>query len=285
MAYPATTGLSSIDYRITDAHLDPPDIEPHSAERLLRLPDSYWFYVYDGTEPSVAPLPALSSNTITFGSLNNPCKHTPAAIDLWSRVLHAVPNSRLMLMCYDRAGRSDHITRQFAQRHIPANRLIFVSQRPRRAYLELYNQIDIALDPLPYGSHTTGLDALYMGVPLLTLPGATTVGRAGVSLLKTINLDSLIADSAHHYVQLAQRLAGDLPALSRMRATLRDRMRASPLSDARRYTRAVEQLYRDAWHEYCATSHTPAPIYAHPSISPNPQRHRMIPQVFPRQRT
>jgi len=142
----------------------------------------------------------------------------------------------------------------FAGQGVERERVSFVAPQPRRQYLALYQRIDIALDPFPYNGHTTSLDALWMGVPVVSLVGATAVGRAGLSILTNAGLPELAAADQDSYVQTAVELAGDLPRLAELRATLRTRLQASPLTDAAQFTRSVAAAYRDAWRGWCAAT-------------------------------
>jgi len=251
--YPATTGLRAIDFRITDAHLDPVgETERFNSEKLLRLDASFWCHWGDDSDPRVGTLPAIESGVVTFGSLNNPCKVSPAAMDLWAKVLSAVPGSRLMLLTLEPIGESNYFTQQFSARGIDASRLRLITPVPRQDYLELYNQIDIGLDPLPYNGHMTSCDSFWMGVPVVTIRGETSVGRGGISLLRNLDLPELIAETPDEFVSIAGNLARELPRLSQLRGSLRERMRSSPLCDAKAFTRNMERLYRDAWRKWCA---------------------------------
>lgn len=250
--YPGTTGLRAIDYRLTDPYLDPPGLLDASyAEESYRLPHCFWCYDPLTEEPVVAPLPATSHGFVTFGCLNTFCKVNAAVLDLWARILRALPDARLQLLA--EVGSQRQRTLDFlAQQGIAKGRLAFVSPRPRPEYLALYQQIDIGLDTFPYNGHTTSLDSLWMGVPVVSLVGQTAVGRGGLSLLSNLGLAELATPDAEQYVSLALELAGDLPRLTQLRASLRERMRQSPLMDARLFARDIENAYRDMWKRWCA---------------------------------
>jgi predicted O-linked N-acetylglucosamine transferase (SPINDLY family) len=252
LGYPGTTGLSTMDYRLTDPYLDPPGrFDAFYAEESVRLPDTFWCYdpLCDG--PPVNELPALESGALTFGCLNAFSKINEGCLALWARVLHEVPGSRLMLLA-PRGPARDRVLARLRQEGIDADRVRFVDKRSRAEYLKLYHQIDVCLDPLPYNGHTTSLDAFWMGVPTLTLPGGTAVGRAGWSQLCNLDLKDLAAETPEQFVDLAARVAGDLPRLQELRRTLRERMSASPLMDAGRFARNVESAYRAMWRRWCA---------------------------------
>jgi protein O-GlcNAc transferase len=245
IGYPATTGLKQIDYRITDRRLDPlGETDAFNSERLIRLPRSFWCYVPDDAAPPVSELPSMRTKFITFGSLNNPCKMSDAVIDLWSEVLRAVPNSRIMLFVIERENVGERFRNFFAKHDIDPSRLDFVSRQSRLDYLNQYSQIDIALDPFPYNGHMTSCDALWMGVPIVSLRGHTSVGRGGESLLASLNLLEFLAHSPKDYVEIATALANDPVRLANLRRSMRDRMLASAICDASGFTRDVEAAYR-----------------------------------------
>jgi predicted O-linked N-acetylglucosamine transferase (SPINDLY family) len=197
-----------------------------------------------GDAPRVNPLPALRAGYVTFGCLNNFCKVNQPLLDLWAAVLAAVPSSRLLLLAPPGSPR-DWVRKTLG------NRVDFVSRRPRRQYLEYYDRIDLGLDTLPYNGHTTSLDSLWMGVPVVTLVGKTLVGRAGLSQLTNLGLSELSARTPEEFVKLAADWAGDLPRLAELRGTLRDRMAASPLMDAKLFARDIETAYRSMWQTWC----------------------------------
>lgn len=246
IGYPDTTGLATMDYKITDALHDPPGMtERYYTEKLVRLPECCWCYRPDDDAPAVNELPALASGHITFGVLNQLVKATPLVMKLWARVLEAVPGSRLMALVKGGAEQDPAVRRHFADGGIPLSRLVLVGRRPRRQYLELYHQVDVALDTFPFNGHTTTLEALWMGLPTVTLAGVTHCQRAGLSVLSAVGLaEGLVATTPEQYVELAVRLASDLPKLAEMRSGLRERMRRSPLCDGPRVARALEGAYR-----------------------------------------
>jgi protein O-GlcNAc transferase len=253
LAYVSTTGMEAMDYRFTDPYLDPPDTAvPHYAEESVYLPETYWCYRPGVDTPPVNDLPALRSGQVTFGSLNNFCKLSPAALETWSRLLDAVPESRLLLHAHAGSHR-DRVRALLAARGIRPERLLFVGLLPAEEYFRVYHRIDVALDPFPYGGGTTTCDALWMGVPVVSLAGPLAVGRGGVSILSNVGLPDLVAHDAEQYVRLGVELVRDLPRLAGLRATLRQRMQQSPLMDASRFARHVEAAYRAMWHRWCAT--------------------------------
>jgi protein O-GlcNAc transferase len=251
LAYPGTTGLATMDYRITDRHLDPPDLpaQPY-AEPSLVLPDTFWCYRAGDDAPSVTELPALTQGYVTFGCLNSFWKLNDATLRLWARVLTALPESRLLLLAPDGAARA-RVLATLASAGVDAGRVRFAARRPRREYLELYRELDVCLDALPYNGHTTSLDAFFMGVPVVTLVGDTVVGRAGLCQALNLGLPQLVAETPDAFVDAATGLASDFDALASLRAGLRDRMQRSPLMDAPRFAANLEAKFREAWRHWC----------------------------------
>jgi predicted O-linked N-acetylglucosamine transferase (SPINDLY family) len=253
LAYQGTTGLSAMDYRLTDAYIDPPGLyDGCYSEESVRLPDAFWCYDPLAGEPAVGALPALDKSHVTFGCLNNFCKVNDSVLRLWARVLRAVDRSRLMLLAAEGSPRR-HTLDLLEQEGVPPDRVTFVGRVPRPRYMELYHGIDIGLDTFPYTGQTTSLDAFWLGVPVITLVGQTPAARAGLSLLNNLGLPELIAETPEQYVRIAVELAQDLSRLSELRATLRNRLRNSPLMDAPRFARNVEAAYRNMWQRWCAT--------------------------------
>jgi predicted O-linked N-acetylglucosamine transferase (SPINDLY family) len=244
LGYLATTGLPTMDYRLTDARADPPGrTEAVHTETLWRLPDSLWCYEPYRFAPEVAPLPALRNGHVTFASLNNPAKVSATILGLWARILQAVPEARLLLIRSALDGRTTELERSFAGRGVDPRRVDFLAWRSTADYLALYNGVDVALDTWPCAGGTTTCDALWMGVPPVTLAGERSFSRSGASMLTTVGLPELVAETADGYVANATTLAQDLPRLATLRRTLRERVRASPLVDAARFAAAVEQAY------------------------------------------
>jgi predicted O-linked N-acetylglucosamine transferase (SPINDLY family) len=250
LAYPGTTGLDTIDYRLTDPRLDPVGFGGHYSEPSAWLPDAFWIYDPLGCEPPVNALPALSRGYVTFGCLNNPCKVTEETLALWGKVLRAVGDARIELLAPP--GRAQRrVLERLAGHGVEAGRVAFVSYRPRPEYLCAYHDIDIGLDSLPYNGHTTSLDAFWMGVPVVSRVGTTCAGRAGLSQLFQLGLLELAAGTDSGFVDAAVLLARDLPRLAALRGNLRSRLKESPLMDAGRFARNLEAFYRRAWQDYC----------------------------------
>jgi predicted O-linked N-acetylglucosamine transferase (SPINDLY family) len=250
LAYCSTTGLSAMDYRLTDPFLDPPGRPTHYAEESVCLPESYWCYQPSTERPPVARLPALVNGQVTFGCLNSYFKVTLPTLTVWRELLLAVPGSRLLLHA-DPGTHRDRAAKFFAEKDVDLSRIVFVDFCPPAQYFELYHRIDIGLDPFPYAGGTTTCDALWMGVPVVSLAGRTAVGRGGLSILSNVGLSELVVQTPEEYVRIASNLAADLPRLTALRVGLRDRMLRSPLADAPRFARHVEGAFREIWQRWC----------------------------------
>ncbi|HYQ44678.1 MAG TPA: tetratricopeptide repeat protein [Polyangiaceae bacterium] len=251
LAYPGTTGLETMDYRLSDPFLDPADanIDVYS-EETLRLPNSFWCYDPLTDEVEVSALPALVEGRITFGCLNHFRKINDAVLRLWAKVLARVPRSRLLLLVPAASARN-RVHAIFAECGIERERIEFLDRSGRLDYLHKYRKIDICLDTFPYNGHTTSLDALWMGVPTVTLVGDTVVGRAGLCQAMNVGLPELVANTAEDYLRVASALAENLEHLAEIRGSLRERMKQSPLMDGPRFTRDLEFAYREVWRRLC----------------------------------
>jgi len=253
LGYPGTTGLRTMDYRLSDPHLDPAGLDDaFYFEKTIRLPQTFWCYDPHSELP-VSDLPAKSNGHITFGCLNNFAKVNDGTLDIWSRILSAVPGSKLLLLAPTGSAR-ERVLARLEQNGIAVDRIEFVDRQPRSAYLGAYNRIDIGLETFPCNGHTTSIDAAWMGVSVPTMPGATAISRGGTSILSNLGLQDLIARSADEYVRIVSELAMDIPRLANLRATLRPRLAASPLMNGPQFTREIEKTFRDMWKTYCLTS-------------------------------
>jgi protein O-GlcNAc transferase len=253
LAYPGTTGIGTIDARFTDPRLENLQTLSHYSERSIELADSFWCYDPLAVQPDVNALPALARGHVTFGCLNSPCKLSEHTLSHWGGVLAALPSARLVLMAP--AGRHRKALQQRLSAHgIAASRVEFLPYRPRAEYLRSYHALDLGLDSYPYNGHTTSLDSLWMGVPVISRVGPTCVGRAGRSQLFHVALDDLAVDSDDAFVATAVSLAGDLPRLATLRRELRQRLLQSPLADGPRFARSIEAAYRALWKRYCAST-------------------------------
>jgi predicted O-linked N-acetylglucosamine transferase (SPINDLY family) len=256
LGLPSTTGLATMDYRLTDPYLDPPGTnDADYTENSIRLPHCFWLFAPPDEAIEVSAVPALTRGFVTFGCLNQFAKLTPPALELWVKILQAVPDSRLVLQAVPGLHR-DAVRARFARGGIIADRLEFTTRAGRLDYHRLFHNLDLALDPFPYNGHTSTLDALWMGVPVITLAGRTAVGRGGVSILSNVGLRELIARSAEEYAGIAISLARDLTRVAELRAHLRAMMQASPLVDARQYAADVEAAFRTMWQTWCSSCRT-----------------------------
>jgi predicted O-linked N-acetylglucosamine transferase (SPINDLY family) len=252
LGYCSTTGLDTIDYRLSDPYFDPPDQdESVYSERTIRLPETYWCY-RPGIDVPVGPAPALASGQVTFGSLNNFCKISGPALTAWAGILRAVPRSHLIVHAHQGRHRQELLQRLEGD-GIDAGRVRFVCELPIERYFQQYHEIDICLDTFPYAGGTTTCDAAWMGVPTVSVRGRTAVGRGSFSVMSNIGAEELVARTPEEYVNLAVDLANDLPRLGAFRSTLRPRMEASPLMNGPRFAANVEAAYRRMWHDWCAS--------------------------------
>ncbi len=243
LGYPNTTGLCTIDYRITDWIADPESEDAYYSEKLLRLDGCFLCYQPHPGSPEVAPLPALSSGHVTFGSFNNFSKINPAVLHLWAEVLKQVPGSRLLLKCpaLTDADVRARVSAALQSLGIGSERLDLLGHtRTRQEHLALYAKVDIALDTFPYNGTTTTCEALWMGVPVLSLEGKHHAGRVGASLLTAAGLTGWLADTPESFVAIAQAVASDLAGLSRLRGSLRGQLSGSSLCDATSFVRRLE---------------------------------------------
>ncbi|MEO5701793.1 MAG: tetratricopeptide repeat protein [Casimicrobiaceae bacterium] len=248
LGYIGTTGLTAMDYRLTDAVADPPAEPPAHAdryhvERLWRLPDCQWCYQPYHFAPPVAPLPARQRGHVTFASFAQPAKVGLAAITQWSRVLVALPKARLQVIASALPEHRAALEGVFADHGVAPTRIAWRPILSTTEYLAAYAEADIALDTTPYSGGTSTCDALWMGVPVVTLAGNRSVSRSSASILTAVGLADLVAQDDNGFVARAVALAGDLDHLAELRTGLRECMRGSPLLDAPRFARAVEAAY------------------------------------------
>jgi predicted O-linked N-acetylglucosamine transferase (SPINDLY family)/peptidoglycan/xylan/chitin deacetylase (PgdA/CDA1 family) len=252
LGYPGSTGLTAIDYRLSDPYLDPPGFDESIwSEKTVRLPDSFWCYdPLECWDIPVNNLPAAQTGHITFGCLNNFCKINDSLLVRWAQILHRVDSSRLLLLCNEGSHRQRTLG-FLAGQGIEPRRIEFIEYQPRREYLSQYHRVDIGLDSFPCNGHTTTLDSLWMGVPVVTQVGQTPASRAGWSQLSNLGLRELAAQTADQYVNIAVALANDLPRLQSLRASLRQRTERSPLMNGPRFAGNIEAAYRRMWCIWC----------------------------------
>lgn len=258
LGYPNTTGLQTVDYRLTDERADPTgETDAFYEEELIRLRDGFLCYRPPGESPEVSELPAQRNGFPTFGSFNNPRKYSPSAIQAWSEILTLVPESRLLLKYrgLDDPGTQEYIYRSFEAQGVGNERLELRGYSPSlREHLDIYREVDIALDTFPYNGTTTTCEALWMGVPVITLAGELHAGRVGLSLLSQLGLEEWAAKSREDYVEKAAVLGGDREGLGKHRAHLREQLRDSTLMDAGRFSASVEQAFRQMWKRRCGSA-------------------------------
>ncbi|WP_428423381.1 tetratricopeptide repeat protein [Methylibium sp.] len=259
LGYPTVTGLPALDFRISDRVIDTADHPAPAAEAVLHCPHSMFCYRPDAEPPTGEP-PVLGSGRVSFGSFNNIAKLSDHTLGLWAQVLRAVPGSRLFLKTRSLAEPANqaNIAQFFEAQGVAPDRLVFNPWRPDLvSHLELYREIDIALDSFPFNGATTTCETLWMGVPVVTLAGRTHPSRMGASLLSAIGHKDWIATSDAEFVAIATRLAAEPQALAAWRAQARTRLRASPLLQPQAFTRAFEGLLLEAWQR-SAPGGTPA---------------------------
>ena len=250
LGFAGSTGLEAMDYRFTDPVMDPPGAdEGWSSETPVRLPDAWCcFDPLHETGPA-APLPALRNGFVTFGSLNNFAKVNAPTLRRWARALRAVAGSRLLLHAPEGEAR-EFVRGVLAEEGIGAERVEFAGWQEGRDYLRTYDRIDVGLDPFPFNGMTTTCDALWRGVPVLSLPGELPAARAGGSLMRTAGLEAWVARDEEDYARKARELTANPARMQRLRAGLWRRMQESPLMDGGRFARNVEGAYRGMWRRW-----------------------------------
>lgn len=244
-----TTGLSAIDYSISDEIHTPPGDERLFVEEVIRVDNAYAIYQAPPYAPPVRPLPAIANQSITFGCFNYLAKLQPEVIRSWARILTAIPGARILLQskAFDEAEARERMLDAFAEHRIDRSRVELQAGVPHPDLLSLYGQVDIALDPFPYSGGITTCEALWMGVPVITMPGSVVSVRHSVSHLRNAGFPEWIADGPDAYLAIALRLASNVDELARTRAGLRGRLAASKLCDAASFTRQLETAYRRMW--------------------------------------
>ncbi|HEX8957679.1 MAG TPA: peptide-binding protein, partial [Burkholderiaceae bacterium] len=254
LGYFATTGVQEIDYLIADPWSVPESDESDFTETIWRLPETRLCFTPPDAAVAPGTLPALRNGHITFACFNNLGKMGPEVVALWAAILHATPGSRLFLKAKQlgQAAIDERVRSQFAAHGIAPGRLRIEGASPRLQYLAAYNEADIALDPFPYTGGTTTAEALWMGVPVLTLQGRRMIARQGASLLHNAGLGDWIAESRDAYLQQAATRAADLPALSQLRTGLRPQVLASPVFNAPRFAGHFTAAMRGMWRRWCA---------------------------------
>jgi predicted O-linked N-acetylglucosamine transferase (SPINDLY family) len=251
---PATSGIPALDYLIADRRLVPRGSEEWFAERVVMLPT---FYLHPPilSAPSPGPLPMSGGGGVTFGSFNHPAKVNDRVLALWARLLREVQGSRLVLKYrgyYAEGPLQARIHRAAGDAGIEPGRFVLLGQRERHeAHLARYRHVDIALDPFPFTGSTTTFEALWMGVPVVTLAGSNMASRWSAAMLGALRLDEWVTDSPEAYMKAAAAMAYDPGRLKKLRSELRQRVLGSPLCDGGRRARQLERLLRAMWRRWC----------------------------------
>lgn len=264
LGYCGTTGLSEMDYLISDELVSPRGSEKYCSEKILRLPDSYLCYQPPEYVPEVEMLPALRNGFVTFGCFNNYSKLTHYALTLWGAILNKLPSSRLVIK--NLALRDESIRKYclhlLASIGIEESRVdLWGESETHLEVLQCYNMVDIALDTFPYSGATTTMESLYMGVPVVTLTGTRFCSRVSTSLLTTAGLYPLVAETTDKYIAIATNLAMDVNSLSSLRSVLRQRVTISPLCNGKAFTKELECAFRQAWQSWSNGNVTVDPPY------------------------
>jgi protein O-GlcNAc transferase len=250
--YANTTGMPTMDYRITDSYADPPGAtERWHVEHLVRLPEIYMAFEPPEAAPLVNVPPSQASGYVTFGSFNALAKITAQVVEAWAEILRLVPGSRLLMLTVPEGRTRTRLLDAFARHGVAQTQVKFIGRLPFAQFLAAHAKADIALDPFPFCGTTTTCHSLWMGVPLITLAGKSHASRVGVSILSNLGLNELIAENEAQYVTRAITLARDPPRLRELRMRMRERVLASPLADGRRLTRFLEDAYCRMWEDYC----------------------------------
>ncbi len=253
VGYLNTTGLSRIQYRISDNHCDPPGLtDRYHTEQLVRLPNSQWCYRPFVEVDYEHDAPCQRNGYVTFGSFNQTVKITPAVRKLWGEILTQVPQSRFVVVGVVDERAREELYRDLENAGVVRDRVTMVAYIPIEDYYRWFSRVDIAFDTMPFSGGTTTCDALWMGAPVITFPGLRSWSRSAASILTTLGLTDCIADSQEDYVRQAVQLAGNPARIAELRKSLRSRMIASPLMDKRRFARDMENAFRKMWKAWCS---------------------------------
>ncbi len=253
LGYVATTGLTEIDYIIADKMVLPENAETNFVEKPLRLPHSYYCFDPPQSAPALVPPPCLKSPNTTFGSFNNITKLNDDVFSAWSEILNRVPGSRLLIKAPQLSDDyiASSVKKDLERSGINTNTVVLLGQTTREDHMAMYNIVDIALDPFPYGGGMTTLEALWMGIPVITMLGDRWVSRASASILWAAGLADTITESRSDYIEKAIAMASDREGLIASRKNMRVIVASSPLCDIDGYAMALENLYRSAWRSWC----------------------------------
>jgi protein O-GlcNAc transferase len=249
LGFITTTGIDTIDYFLADGRMFPDNAERYFAEQPLAMPVNASLDLRDDLVTRVMPPPVLRKGVITFGSFNNIIKLNERCLNAWAALLQRVPQSRLLLKYRQLTDEvcAKRLLERFREHGIEESRIQLSGHSPRHEALEYYGELDIALDPFPYNGGTTTLEALFMGVPVLAITGITSVGRMSSAYLRALGLDELVAPDINGYLEAAVALAHDIDRLRHYRASLRERLLASPLGDPRLFAPIFAATLRRLW--------------------------------------
>ena len=265
LGYPDTTGLQNMDYRIADEYTEPEGSEKYSSEKIIRLPGGFHCYSVFADSPDIAPAPSVANGYVTFGSFNNFAKCSKETIFLWSEILKNVPHSKLVLKALSLGDKyvQENAYSMFEEFGIKRDRITMLPRtKGLKEHFMNYNNIDIALDTYPYNGTTTSCEAMWMGVPIISLFGPNHASRVGLSLLSHVDLQQLAAASPEEYVNKAVALATEEALRIELRSTMRQRLQSSPLLNAENFAQKFEAAMRAIWNVYCENptgKHEPAP--------------------------
>ncbi|MGH7244542.1 MAG: tetratricopeptide repeat protein [Phycisphaerales bacterium] len=255
MGYPNTTGLPTMDFRIVDAFTDPPGSDYLATETLVRMEGCFLCYTPPPHAGNVAPVPSVKNGYVTFGSFNTHTKISNHVLAVWAKLLKEVPNSRLFLksMALAVPATRERIYTYFGTMGIDRSRIDLEGEtKGKSEHMQMYSRVDIGLDTWPYNGTTTTVEAMFMGVPVVTIAGKSHVSRVGVSLLSNIGLPEFIAADETDYLAKCVALAADEPRRIELRAKLREMVTGSVLCDHAGFTKRLEAHYRQSWRDWCA---------------------------------
>ncbi len=260
LGYFSTTGVAAMDYILAGPHLVPKDEENHFVEKVWRLPETSICFTSPDVQVDVSKLPALDNGFITFGCFNNLSKMNEQVVSVWSRILERVPGSILFLKTKQLADAAviAEVIAAFGANGISENRLVLEGRSPRDEYFAAYHRVDIALDPFPFPGGTTSAEALWMGVPVLTLKGDRFISHQGESIAHNVGMSDWITEDSEDYLAKAQYFASDVQSLARLRSGLREQVLKSPLFDAKRFVKHFESAMWGMWAEYKRTLGSPS---------------------------
>ncbi|HEX7640964.1 MAG TPA: tetratricopeptide repeat protein [Burkholderiaceae bacterium] len=253
LGYPGTSGLTAIDYRITDGKTEPEGQDYPYVETLLRLPESVWCYrPSEDMAGAIPPLPALSNGYLTFGSFNSITKIGDDCLILWAHLLRSVPSARLLMVTVPEGEIRHKLHSRFAELGVASDRVQFEKKLQPYDFKQRLQTVDITLDPYPINGATTTCESLWQGVPVLAVVGKRFLSRAGLSVLSAARMADFAAPSVEDFVKMAVLLSNNLPLLANIRAGLREHLQDTPLLDQDSFARSLETLYREAWRDWCA---------------------------------